>query len=374
MKTKTCSVRWVVPILIVSILVVGALNARGDDTNSPVVSSVVSDSPDHSNEAGLGNRLIVTVSNLSNLLTQESQEHHKIILYLDGMALKGLYPESKDLLRNELRFQLQRTDSTRQTWAALLGRPTHFLKKVTVSVGLEDKYPVATNVQGQDRLDLVVIREGWFLTCALVLVLIAIWLYFWGRKSQMLRDAGPDPGEGRLRPYSLAKTQMALWFFLILVSFLIIWLITGAHDTITDSVLVLMGIGTGTALGVVVQDKSKEGKSQVLESLKGLKQQEAALKNQHADENAIKIVTDRIRELTPASEHFLTDILTDADGISFHRFQIAVWTLVLSLVFIKEVYFNLSMPDFNATLLALMGISSGTYVGFMIPEGHSTDQ
>jgi hypothetical protein len=48
-------------------------------------------------------------------------------------------------------------------------------------------------------------------------------------------------------------------------------------------------------------------------------------------------------------------------------FQIAVWTLVLGIVFIRSVYVDLTMPDFDATLLTLMGISSGTYIGFKLP-------
>jgi hypothetical protein len=31
---------------------------------------------------------------------------------------------------------------------------------------------------------------------------------------------------------------------------------------------------------------------------------------------------------------------------------------------------NRALPDFDAPLLALMGISSGTYLGFKIPEQH----
>jgi len=46
----------------------------------------------------------------------------------------------------------------------------------------------------------------------------------------------------------------------------------------------------------------------------------------------------------------------------------AAWTAILGLVFIFSVYGNLAMPTFNGTLLALLGISSGTYVGFKIPE------
>jgi hypothetical protein len=45
-----------------------------------------------------------------------------------------------------------------------------------------------------------------------------------------------------------------------------------------------------------------------------------------------------------------------------------IWTIVLALVFVVSVYRLLGMPQFNDTLLALMGISSGTYLGFMIAE------
>jgi hypothetical protein len=55
-------------------------------------------------------------------------------------------------------------------------------------------------------------------------------------------------------------------------------------------------------------------------------------------------------------------------GISFHRFQMAIWTLALVLVFVRAVWTDILMPDFDATLLGLMGISSGTYLGFKFPE------
>ena len=69
-----------------------------------------------------------------------------------------------------------------------------------------------------------------------------------------------------------------------------------------------------------------------------------------------------------ASEGFFKDILSDANGISFPRFQTAGWTLVLGVIFVVSVYRVLSMPDFDPQLLMLMGISSGTYIGFKFPE------
>jgi hypothetical protein len=65
---------------------------------------------------------------------------------------------------------------------------------------------------------------------------------------------------------------------------------------------------------------------------------------------------------------FWNDLLSDENGVSFHRFQIIVWTLVLTVIFVYRVMVHLTMPDFDAQLLGLMGISSGTYLGFKFPE------
>ena len=64
----------------------------------------------------------------------------------------------------------------------------------------------------------------------------------------------------------------------------------------------------------------------------------------------------------------LIDFLSDDDGLSFHRFQMFAWTIVLLCIFVTSVFKTLTMPDFDSTLLALMGISGGTYVGFKLPK------
>jgi hypothetical protein len=62
------------------------------------------------------------------------------------------------------------------------------------------------------------------------------------------------------------------------------------------------------------------------------------------------------------------DILSDANGVSFHRFQMAAWTVVLGVIFILQVYKVLAMPTFDGSLLALLGISAGTFLGLKVPE------
>jgi hypothetical protein len=44
----------------------------------------------------------------------------------------------------------------------------------------------------------------------------------------------------------------------------------------------------------------------------------------------------------------------------------AAWTLVLGIVFLRQVYNELAMPEFSPSLLMLIGISSGTYLGLKV--------
>jgi hypothetical protein len=43
----------------------------------------------------------------------------------------------------------------------------------------------------------------------------------------------------------------------------------------------------------------------------------------------------------------LSDLLSDANGYSFHRFQIAVWTVILGIIFVVSVARELAMPQFS---------------------------
>jgi hypothetical protein len=74
------------------------------------------------------------------------------------------------------------------------------------------------------------------------------------------------------------------------------------------------------------------------------------------------------RKSTNQSEWWFIDILSDANGVSFHRFQLAAWTLILGVVFAASAYRDLTMPVFDATLMGLLGLSAATYLGLKIPE------
>lgn len=70
------------------------------------------------------------------------------------------------------------------------------------------------------------------------------------------------------------------------------------------------------------------------------------------------------------SKSFLEDILSDINGVNFHRFQTFIWTVTIGLFFIWEVGKNLAMPELDETLLTLQGISAATYLGLRGQEKH----
>jgi hypothetical protein len=340
----------------------------------------------------------------------KSGDASKLVPYLNGLAIRGnypkeihTYPQKTDTARNHLQFHLQITPANKHAWIDLLGAPSGIRKPVMFSVGLEDQSPFDTVYDQNNPALLTVIppRSG---VISLIVVLFTLILLVWlARNTHIIREPGPKPTAGKFRPYNLGRTQMAFWFFFVYASYVVIWLITDALDTITPSLLGLMGISAGTALSEAMIDSGKDvakaGQLQDLTAEKqALEQSIPELQSQIAGVNAKSAMTpedttnrdslsrqlqdyrtrfaqinQQINALTPSasagtSAGFLRDILSDSSGYSFHRFQIFAWTIVLGVIFVSSVYNGLTMPEFSTTLLGLMGISSGTYIGFKFPE------
>ena len=124
---------------------------------------------------------------------------------------------------------------------------------------------------------------------------------------------------------------MAWWFAIIFAAFVFLWLVTGELPTLSGQALALLGISSATTMA------------------------------------SVGISADR----TPAAGEsgvFFRDLLSDANGITIQRFQMLVMTIALGLMFLIHVATRLTMPEFDASLLTLLGISAGTYVGLKIPE------
>lgn len=327
----------------------------------------------------------------------------KLVPFLNGRAIRGNYPEEIHVSKNNVYFHLQISPESKDAWTDLLGAPEGMRRQVAFSVGLENQSPFDSVFDQGNRMPLTVISPVYGVVAFIVVLLTLVFLVWLGRTTSLIRQRGTSTIPGKLRPYNLGRTQMAFWFFVISASYLTIWLITDSLDTITPSLLGLMGISAGTALGEALIDSSKDTanedqsrrltaeKHALEQSIPELHDQVNALntktnltpedtsnrdslnKQLQASRTRLADINQQIQELTPQaaagiSRGLLPDILSDGAGYSFHRFQIFAWTIVLGIIFVSSVYNNLTMPEFSATLLGLMGISSGTYIGFKFPE------
>lgn len=317
---------------------------------------------DRRGKAGLGDRVTVTVRDFPTLLARANGSCSAIVLYLDTLPLRKMPPESCNKYDGTVRYLLDRVpDGNDKEWHSLLGSPDGFDRKSRLSVGADDQFAIPTNVEAFPLMILPARRFYAFLLLFTGLLIAFIQLC---RKSSMIRTAANPAIPGAAHPFSLSRFQMAWWFFLVIAGYVFVWLVTWELDTITDSILALMGIGAGTALGAALIDTSSSG---------------TATSTTVASTATTETVTSISAPVPPKppdpSQGFLIDILSDeAGGVSIHRFQMFAWTLILGLIFIASVYKDLSMPEFSTTLLGLMGISSGTYLGFKVPEKKQADQ
>lgn len=305
----------------------------------------------------------------------------KLLLYLEGRPSLGDYPESVNNDTGDLVYHLRITPDNRDLWQDILRQPMHLSRKILVSVGPTADSHFWSAQPGQNAVTLEVVPSPWGVVSFAVLGLTLAALLYLARRTDLIRDAGPASIPGRRKPYSLARSQMAIWFYLIFAAYLAIWLVTGDLNTITESILALMGISAGTALGGTLIDNQKRATAAAQPALvnppnSGAANPPAATTPATAGPTtavpapAPLNTASQVRDLgkPEVSEGFLRDVLRDGDGFSLHRFQILAWTIALGVIFIATAYNTLRMPDFSATLLGLMGISAGTYLGFKVPE------
>ena len=349
---------------------------------------------------GMGKMLHVWVDSLRTAVERDKLNEHDFVLYLNGRPLWNVRSEAVDLQRNRLEFVLARADTSRASWAILLGRPTSVHRdNIQVGVGYASRPALeAFDLAHHPPQVQLIMMETWRLWLGIIVLafLDAAFLLMVNR-SGIIRDSGPPkPAPGTNKPFSLGRLQMAIWFFLVLGAFIFLWIVTGDVGTINAQALVLIGIGTGTALGSAVVDATKgtSADEQLAALYPQQKKLSAEVSQMERDIAALAAGTppapavaialaekkEQIVQLQkqidnveasqsrPVSEGFIKDVLTDANGISFHRFQMLAWTVVLGLLFGVGVWERLAMPEFNATMLALLGISAGTYLGFKIPE------
>lgn len=311
----------------------------------------------------LGNKVAVVVDKPTEFLTEAACRKKSIVLYVNGQATGNILAGLTGPQNNTLIFFFRQVGATHEFWNVLLGRPDFDPREMRISVGIEGQTPLPIS---DKKLDLTVLPIVAVLFWFVILAGLAGGFFCLARHSTILRDQLLDPNSapGALGAYSLSKLQGAWWFFIILAMYLLIGIVTGDFsNSINSTALILLGIGAGTVVGSAAIDASKIEQRKA--DLTAAKAQRAALAVGAA---GIAAADAKVDALNGKSVNFLEDILSDGNGVNFHRFQLAAWTLVLSIIFISQVYADLAMPIFNQTLMGLFGLSAGTYLGLKIPE------
>ena len=341
--------------------------------------------------ATLESDVTLTLEDLDKCLKEGKDGHRAsdLRVFLDGRMLSNLKPTPSPSGQNYVKFRLHIDTSDkedRNRWADIINDVRRSHGPVTFSLG-----DVRTGQPFASRQ--VITLEIYphyapFVVVGLVILLAS--LIVLGARSNLLRDSpsGEASASGKY-PVSLGRFQMAWWFYLVVAAYLYLWLITGEPVTLTESVLALIGISAATGFAGAVVDRQKV--SDVVNKRADLQVQQITLEARIGDisrahpsdgsdlARELSEKQDQLTEVnariatTPAikpatTKGLLKDLFCDGDGVSFHRFQIIVWSIVLGIVFVNAVHRDLGMPDFDATLLGLMGLSSGTYVGFKFPE------
>ena len=339
----------------------------------------------------VGDRVLAKVSkkNLHDWMDKEAgQVIGNLVLTLDGQLLVG---RSASYDGKHLIFKLKRIpgdDENLKVWKSVLARTTLFSpSKVELAVALTDS--LQRIAPRSIQLELVSNLRVYSAIGLYVFLVVAFVIF--ASSSRIIRDTASRRRDGEL-PFSLARTQMAWWFFVVLGGFIYIWLVTGDYNSLTAGVLGLIGISSTAGLAAISIDTSKnDEKTIVIQKLKKetatlsaqIKQLEVALaqtplaaselnferdqKLQRLDEIAAEQRTNSSVSIPMNNIPFVSDLLQGNQGISFHRFQLVAWTIVLGSIFGYSVFNELRMPELDATLLGLMGVSSGTYVGFKFP-------
>ena len=335
---------------------------------------------------------IKATGDLAEKIRAEWPRTKALALYFDGERIASLQapPQQRvqggEILMNFPLVRDAQNKENRHAWDRLFRTKTTYLMDIQPSLAIGNELPIM--VQSAYPLQFYV-AANWviWLTVLAGLVILVFACWYLVNRTSMLKDADSNY-------YSLGKSQMAFWGLLVVLSFAGIWILTGTMERIPPQELILLGISGATGLSAVVIGKSKKT---------GLKNRHAASQTElddlhleaqrlqnlrsdpevlhtHDDDHQLavvqaaitaqsKIVGDLAKQLeTGVSNGFWRDICDDGNGPSFHRLQVVIWTIVLGTVFIYSVARVMSMPEFQETLLTLMGISNATYLGFKIPE------
>jgi hypothetical protein len=273
----------------------------------------------------------VKVHGLIRLQKVSEQKKKSVILFLDGIAMKGITSIGGDKKNDVLFFLLHRDNVSMKQWSLLRKIIVEQKKKrLSVSVGFDGEQAYPTSI----LMDAELSRAGDYFLAILSGSFFIIVFTFLAKRSNVLFE-GKDSFSCK---YSLAKTLLAAWILLILFYLVFILSATNTLPHLPNTILSLIVFSTITLIGTKIHQ----------------------LLNPISDQtpNPIK----------RKSNGFLADMLTNDHGLNLFKIQLLFFNLLIMIHITIEVISVMILPDFEIQVIVLIGFSHLLYIGSLFFE------
>ncbi|UII33677.1 hypothetical protein LVD17_07580 [Fulvivirga ulvae] len=282
-----------------------------------------------------GDTLVVQLKHIDVLLNKGKVNLSEITLYINEFALTTLIPIRCVNDKDEICFILNERLLNTQEKNYIKKLPGLFLKEVGVGIQVKDT-DIFYKCSKKLFIGLTKFKDEFIISCVFGVILFFSLLVLC-RKTSLVRDKSTQPL--KTRAFSLSRSQLAWWTFIILTSYLFIYLVTGETDLLNFTAVTLLGISAGTtAVGTTIDSTEPTEE----------------------------------RHQNNASQGWLIDVLSDCGGVSIHRLQNLIFNLIFGLIFIRTVTSDFVMPEFSENQLILLGLSAGTYTFVKTRENKNT--
>lgn len=315
----------------------------------------------------VGDRLAITLPGLAAWATAVKADPGKLVLVINDVRMVGLTPVWRQA-NDVLMFRLQRLGDKADNlaaWALVL--PDLTSEGTNFKVGLADEKVVVTSeVIGVSFTPWMANRMWAALSSLLITTVLAglllrrnhgLWIRDdnYGVPDQAFTDAGI--AAPTLRPFSLGRSQMLFWTFAVTAATVAIGSTTGAWLSISNTALVLLGLGVGTALGSVAAGVPKA----ISDALNTYNMAPAGTPQRTSAATALCT-------LVTSTGNWFKDVSSEYGDAraGVHRLQSMIATLGFGAFFVWRAFSDGVMPTFTDTQLALLGISGSAYVGFKL--------
>src|SRR5687767_8835510 len=150
-KTNTTTTLFLFAATVLFLLIRAHVNAQTPSPTpsptaiaSPVTSPTPVPEPKVTGIEGnlqLDDLIKVNLEGLKEWAETEQNDLTKLVPYINGLAIRGNYPQEIHASKNHLQFHLEITPDNKQVWIDLLGEPHQTRRAVAFSVGFENQAP-----------------------------------------------------------------------------------------------------------------------------------------------------------------------------------------------------------------------------------------